>query len=223
MSGGTREKGFVFRVLTVGPAAANCYVLGDQGSGDALVVDPGGEPERIMAVLAREHLAARLIVNTHGHVDHIGANAALKQATGARILIHEDDAGFLVEPEKNLSLFLSGERLSGPAADSTVSDGHEEELGRGSVRFRTLHTPGHTPGSMCLLFDGYVLTGDTLFAGGVGRTDLPGGDPQKLAASLRQKLFPLAEATLVYPGHGPDTTLKRELDVNPFLRDTGLA
>jgi hydroxyacylglutathione hydrolase len=207
---------FGILALTVGPLATNCYLLWDPSSRTALVVDPGAEADRILTALAQRRLSLAMIVNTHGHADHTGANGDLKRATGARLLIHPADQGLLGDPVRNLSQAY-GAAVVSPPADAPLSAGQELALGR--LHLRVLATPGHTPGSICLFGSGLLLSGDTLFAASVGRTDLPGGDARRLGESLHQEILPLPPETRVYPGHGPDTILAREIASNPFLKE----
>ncbi len=202
--------------FAVGPFAANCYLLGCEDSGRLAVIDPGGEARRILDAITRSGLQVACILNTHGHVDHVAANAAVKEATGAPILIAAADAPMLSSPARQLAgVLLKG--LAGPPADRLVRDGEVVEVG--NLRLKVLLTPGHTPGSACFLVEGEALlfTGDTLFAGSVGRTDLPGGSWSDLVDSIRTKLFTLDENTRVLPGHGPDTTIGEERRSNPFV------
>lgn len=207
----------ILEYLAVGPLGANCYLLGDRPGGTGVVVDPGGEVDRILALVLRHRLSLQYIVNTHGHVDHIGGNGRLQEATGAKIAVHAADAPLLVDPAGNLSLWLGPQlRVEGPPADLLLRQG--DELTCGELKLRVLHTPGHTPGSICLLAPGGVLlTGDTLFAGSVGRTDFPGGDLATLLSSIEQQLLTLPDETRVYPGHGEPTSVGEERRGNPFL------
>ncbi|MEW6106443.1 MAG: MBL fold metallo-hydrolase [Bacillota bacterium] len=201
----------IIRTVRVGALDTNCYIVGCERSRKALVIDPGAEPERIVAALRADILECEVIVNTHGHVDHIAANGAVKAATGAAIAIHAQDARALVDPSVNLSILaMPGARgIESPRADRLLAEG--DEVVAGSVRLRVVHTPGHTPGSISLVGDGVVFSGDTLFAdGGIGRTDFPGGSYDSLVRSIEEKLFSLPDETVVYPGHGPSTTIGRE-------------
>ncbi len=196
--------------LAVGPMGSNCYIVGCGSSLEAVIIDPGAEGNRIKSLLEKHSLKGKYIINTHGHGDHIGANNAL----GLPVLIHKLDAGFLTDPVKNLSasFFLN---ISSPRAARLLEDADVIEFGRLSLS--VIHTPGHTPGSISLKMENAVFTGDTLFCGGVGRTDLPGGDEDKLLKSIDERLLVLDDDTIVYPGHGPDTTIGEEKRNNPFL------
>ena len=201
--------------LTVGPLESNCYLVADEETGEGLIVDPGEEGERILRTVMQEGITPRYLINTHGHVDHIGANSYLKEKIGTiRIGIHEADARMLINTNENLSGF-AGEEVTSPPADFFLEDGDEITVGK--VCLRIIHTPGHTRGGICLFGEGKVLAGDTLFAGSVGRTDLPGGSMELLMESLRGKLMVLPEETVVWPGHGEWTTIGQEKANNPFI------
>lgn len=200
--------------LTVGWFAANCYIVGCSASKEAAVIDPGDEAQRILLTVKDMGVTVRYVVNTHAHVDHIGANAEIIRATGALLCIHRLDADSLADPMRNLSSW-GGEPLPALSADRLLEEGDVLEIGE--MRFRVLHTPGHTPGGICLEGEGVVFSGDTLFAGSVGRTDFPGGSHVALIDAIRTKLFPLPDDTVIYPGHGPSTTIGEEKRSNPFL------
>lgn len=201
----------ILRALAVGSLAANCYLVASDTTREAAVIDPGGDAAAILRVIAAERLSVRYIIDTHAHVDHIGANAEVKRLTGAPILIHELDAPNLSNPVRNLSLLapISARRSS---ADRSLRDG--EALALGDLELEVMHTPGHTPGSISIRCGDALFTGDTLFQGSVGRTDLPGGSFQDLMRSLR-RLLELGDLA-VYPGHGPFTRLAVERSYNPF-------
>jgi glyoxylase-like metal-dependent hydrolase (beta-lactamase superfamily II) len=204
----------IIEALPVGPLQVNCYIVGCETTREALVIDPGDEGGRILAALDRAGLRARLVVNTHGHFDHIGANAFLVEKTGAELLIHEKDVPLLAQSERHAELFgLSV--VPSPAPTRTLAGG--EELSVGELRIQIIHTPGHSPGGICLLVDGHLFAGDTLFAGSIGRTDLAGGNHEQLLAAIREQLLVLPEETTVHPGHGPDTSIGREKRNNPFV------
>lgn len=201
-------------MLTVGPIQANCYLVYDEENLECLVIDPGEEGKRIYQEIEKNNLKVKYIVNTHGHIDHIGANKYLKEATGAQVLIHEEDAPMLTDGSKNLSVF-QGRDIAQPAADKMLQDGDVLEVGKSS--FTVLHTPGHSRGGICLLGEGVCFTGDTLFQYSIGRTDLPGGNYGKLINSIADKLLTLDDEIIVLPGHGPQSTIGRERARNPFL------
>lgn len=203
------------KTLTVGFLAANCYLAYCEDTREAIVLDPGGDGDKILKTIDELDLKVKFIVDSHAHYDHIAANGELKEALNVPILIHKADAEALVNPELNFSSFLAYPYTS-PRADRLLEDGDQIVFGR--VKLKVLHTPGHTPGSICLLGEGEIFTGDTLFAGGVGRTDLPGGSFQKLVYSLKHRLMALPDWLKVYPGHGPQTVLGYEKRVNPYLR-----
>jgi len=207
------------RCLEVGPLQANCYLFFDRSSGEAAVIDPGGDGELIAAELEREGVRPGVVINTHAHVDHIGANGYLLSRYGIPLAIHRLDAPALLDPQRNLA-FLGGGRDISPPADQELDDGDAILVGNRSLF--VLHTPGHTPGGICLLHKNesgpsLIFTGDTLFAGSIGRTDFPGGSLSALLESVRRRLFSLAPDTVVFPGHGPATSIGREMVGNPFF------
>jgi len=184
------------------------------------VVDPGfdrqGEVGTVLSVLEENSLKVKFVVDTHGHSDHTCGNGVVKSVTGAPILIHKLDADMLSEGRKELTA-LFGFHVSSPAADGFLDDGDVVRFGE--VALRVLHTPGHSPGSISLVGEGYVFTGDTLFAGSVGRVDLPGGSGKEIVRSLR-RLAVLPDGFIVYPGHGPESTIDKEKNYNPFVADS---
>lgn len=206
----------------LGEFAANCYIVACPETSAAAVVDPGQPDPWITRTLAEKGLKAEVILLTHGHLDHIGGVGWLKQQLGVPVLIHRDDAPLLTDPMLNGSI-LFGTSVVAPPADRLLDHGDEVKVG--SLRFQVIHTPGHTPGGICLYLApdgsprrvGHLLSGDTLFAGSVGRTDLPGGSHEQLIRSIRERLLPLPPDTVVYPGHGPTTTIGEEQAYNPFL------
>jgi len=208
----------IHEVLPVGLLQCNCHVVGDPATRETLVVDPGDDVGQILSVLDRHRLKVRHIVITHAHIDHIGGAAQLKQATGAPILMHPEDLWLL----KNVELQARMIGLPAPPAaelDQPLRDGDDVRWGE-SLRAQVLHTPGHSPGSLCLHLPErkILLAGDTLFAGSIGRTDLWGGSYDAILSSIGSKLLALDEDTRVFPGHGPDTTIALERDRNPFLQ-----
>lgn len=204
-----------FRCIPVGILKVNCYIVACSRTKQAVVIDPGAEPDLILSVLENNGLDVKYIFNTHGHPDHIGANTSVKQWSGAPLLIHKADADFLVHP---LPMpFESEPPVSSPPADQYLNDGDIFQIG--DVTLKVVHTPGHSQGSVSFIFSDRVITGDALFAGTIGRTDLPGGDMSKLIDSIRKKLLLLPDDTEVYPGHGPSTTIGQEKQLNPFFAD----
>jgi hydroxyacylglutathione hydrolase len=209
----------IIESLTVGPIQANCYILGCEETREAVVIDPGGEADRILMTLARSNLKLRYIINTHGHFDHVGANKRLKDATGAPILIHRLDAPMLDQLSASAASWgLSAE--DSPAPDRLLEEG--DTVVFGTITLTVLHTPGHTPGGISLFTDGCVFVGDTLFAGSVGRTDFPGGNAATLKQNIQSKLFSLADDVIVYPGHMEPTTVGKERRTNPFVGENGM-
>jgi len=210
----TQKSGeLIIHKLTVGPLMSNCFIVGCQRTKIAAVIDPGDETERILLALSRSSLTLKNIINTHGHFDHVSGNKKLKDATGAEILIHPLDAPMLRHISASAAYFgLSSD--DSPSPDRTVNEG--DTIAFGEVILEVIHTPGHTPGGISLSTDGVVFVGDTLFAGSIGRTDLPGGDYDTLISSIRKKLFQLPDTVRVLCGHGPETTIGIEKRTNPF-------
>lgn len=202
----------IIKVVPVGPLQANCIIVAGDGSAKAVVVDPGDEPDRIMGIINDAGLTVELIVCTHGHFDHMGVVSDMKKATGARIALHRDELE-LYKGAKEMAAFWGESLEDPPDPDILLSEG--DKLSIGSLSFAVLHTPGHSPGGICLYGEHIVITGDTLFKGSVGRTDFYGGDMEKLKQSFR-RLMALPEDTNVLPGHGPVTTIGAEKRENMF-------
>jgi len=203
----------MLKTFTVGPMEANCYILYSPDKREGLIIDPGAEGARLIKFIQEKKISIRYIINTHGHPDHIGANRKVKEHTSAPILIHQRDAPMLTKSESILTLIFPLE-YSSPPADTFIKDGDLIECA--GMRLKVLHTPGHTPGGISLLTDDSIFTGDTLFAGSVGRFDLPGGSQEVLLNSIR-KILSLGENLTIYPGHGPSTSVGEELHSNPFI------
>lgn len=203
------------------PLGCNCVILGDEERGVAIVVDPGGEAARILGRLEALGLRCEAIVHTHTHFDHVGATKEVQEATQAPTMIHEDDLFLYQGLQMQLDSFRAPFRAPAVAEiDRFVADG--DTVQSGSLEAGVLHTPGHSPGSICLTLPGerpVLIAGDTLFAQSVGRSDLWGGDGEQLFRSIRKKLFSLPDETLVIAGHGPTTTIGRERRHNPFVGD----
>ncbi|CAN5737986.1 MBL fold metallo-hydrolase [soil metagenome] len=205
----------IFEHRVVGPLACNCYVIGDPVGKEAIVIDPGDDAEELAGGIQARGLTVKAIVATHAHFDHIVAAGRLRELTGAPFLLHRADNPLLDWMQESGLIFLGAELPPPPEVDVEVAEG--DKLAAGDVELAVLHTPGHSPGSICLVAEDAVFSGDTLFAGSIGRTDLPGGDTQALLDGVEHKLFPLGGGLAVYPGHGPATTLERERRTNPFV------
>jgi glyoxylase-like metal-dependent hydrolase (beta-lactamase superfamily II) len=202
---------FILEKVVVGPLEVNCYLVADPDTKEACLIDPGADPAAIKRLIARKALDLKFIVNTHGHGDHIAANGSFQ----VPIYIGSLDSDFLADPDKNLSsMFVFSVRS--PGASRLLEDG--ERLRLGSLVFEVLHTPGHTPGSISLKINGIVFTGDALFSGSIGRTDFEYGDGDLLIRSIMKKLMPLDDDTVIYPGHGPSSTIGAERKSNQFLQ-----
>jgi|SRR5690554_1694844 glyoxylase-like metal-dependent hydrolase (beta-lactamase superfamily II) len=194
--------------------AANAYIVYTENKPEAVIIDPGDDIELIMDLIKEHELKLEKILLTHGHFDHIGAVKDLKERTGAQVAIHKQEADFLTDPNKNLSYIINRQIVQDPA-DIFLEDG--DLIRVADMEFKVLHTPGHTEGGVCYKLGKVLFTGDTLFEGSVGRTDLSGGSYEQLMSSIREKLLVLDDDHLVYPGHGRQTTIGRERRENPFL------
>ena len=208
----------ILEVLPVGMLQCNCSILGDETTGEAIVVDPGDEIDRILAIVAKHKLTVKQIIVTHAHIDHIAGAAKLKAVTGAPILYNQLDLS-LVKIMDVQAGWLGVATPTVAAPDASAEDGLK--IAVGGLQGVVLHTPGHTEGSISLHFpdEKLLIAGDTLFAGSIGRTDLPGGDMRKIMNSLRERLIVLPEETKVIAGHGSATTIAKERESNPFLQD----
>lgn len=201
-------------IIPVGGIETNCYLIGD--GKDAILIDPGDDASRIIAMIRKRNIKVAKIVLTHGHADHIGAVPELKKYTGAAVLIHSEDAIMLTDAMANLSAVFDMPFVA-DAADGLLKDG--AEVSAGNIRLKVLFTPGHTPGGISLYEPnaGVVFSGDTLFAGSIGRSDFPRSSHEQLIESIQEKLMILPDETIVYPGHGPQTTIGEEKADNPWL------
>lgn len=208
----------IHEILPVGILACNCSILGDEVSGEAVVIDPGDEIERVRDVLARHRLTVKAIVATHAHIDHAGGVAALHEATGAPVLMHRDDL-FLYQNLEAQAAWLGVKTPPAVGIDHFIKEG--DVVRAGPIALDVLTTPGHSPGSVSLYLPGdaaRVFSGDTLFKESIGRTDLWGGDAKEILRSIENALMRLPDQTPVFPGHGPATTIGAERDHNPFLQ-----
>jgi hydroxyacylglutathione hydrolase len=214
---GTRyNSSMIHEIIAVGPLQCNCSIIGDETTREAMVIDPGGDLNEVLALIRKHNLQVKQIVITHAHIDHVGGAMKLRAATGAPILLNQNDYALL----KMLDVQAAWIGMPAPGhveIDHSITTG--EAVSAGSHTAHILHTPGHTEGSICLYFEPEkkLIAGDTLFAGSIGRTDLPGGDMHKILRSLHNTLLALPDDTLVVPGHGELTTIGEERESNPFL------
>jgi hydroxyacylglutathione hydrolase len=207
----------IHKIFPVGPLQCNCSILGDEKTHEAMVIDPGDQIEGILEILRQEKLTLKQIVITHAHIDHVGGAMKLKAATGAPILMNQNDYALL----KMLDMQATWVGMKSPGEvqiDESVSQGRVLKIGE--IASQVIDTPGHTEGSICIYFpaEQKLIAGDTLFAGSIGRTDLPGGSMEKIMRSLHHQVLVLPDETEVTPGHGPNTTIGDEREMNPFLQ-----
>jgi len=206
----------IHEIFPVGPLQCNCSVIGDEATHEGMVIDPGDNIDDILALIRKHDLQIKQIVITHAHIDHVGGAMKLRAATGAPILLNQNDYALL----RMLDVQAAWIGMPTPGkVEIDQSVGNSDEIKAGSLSATVLHTPGHTEGSVCLYFSAEkkLIAGDTLFAGSIGRTDLPGGSFDKIIRSLHDKLLSLPDETVVVPGHGPLTTIGDERETNPFL------
>jgi glyoxylase-like metal-dependent hydrolase (beta-lactamase superfamily II) len=206
----------IHEILPVGPLQCNCSVIGDEVSREAMVIDPGDDIEALLAIIRKHNLTVRQIVITHAHIDHVGGASKLRKITGAPILLNQNDYELL----KMIDVQASWIGMASPGKiniDQSIA--HGDQVKAGALTADVIHTPGHTEGSVCLYFpaEQTLIAGDTLFAGSIGRTDLPGGSFKKIISSLHEKVLALPDDTIVVPGHGPQTSIGEERESNPFL------
>jgi len=209
----------IHEILPVGPLQCNCSVIGDESTREAMVIDPGDEIEDVLALVRKHNLEVKQIVITHAHIDHVGGAMKLRAVTGAPILLNQNDYALL----KMLDAQAAWIGVAPPGdVEIDHSVGHGETLRTGALSANVLYTPGHTEGSICLYFpaERKLIAGDTLFAGSIGRTDLPGGSFKKIINSLHERVLALPDDTIVVPGHGPITSIGVERETNPFLLKT---
>ena len=200
--------------FAVMPFDENCYVVSDE-TGEGVVIDPGGMAKQILSYIREAKLSIKAVLDTHGHCDHIGANDEIRDETGAPLYIHKEDAAMISDMKLNLSAFMGFRVISRPA-EHLLSEG--DKISFGQTELEVIHTPGHTKGGVCFVGEGVAFTGDTLFAGSVGRSDFPGGSEVELIGNIKKKLLVLPDETKVYSGHGPSSEIGWERQCNPFLQ-----
>lgn len=208
----------IIHTLPVGPFQMNCYVVADETTRDAVIIDPGDEVEEIVGLVRREGLKVHALLLTHGHVDHVLHAQDAKDALGVPLFAHPDDLPLIARaPEQAMFFGLRPGRVA--QVDGPLEEGVAFQAG--TLTFRVLHTPGHSPGGVTLAIGQAAFVGDSVFAGSIGRTDLPGCDHGSLVRSIRNKIYSLPDETVLYPGHGPATTVGEEKRTNPFVRAFG--
>lgn len=202
--------------IPVGALEVNCYIVWDKETGEGVIIDPGADADEVEALARKEEVIVRCVINTHGHFDHVGADAAMKAAFNAPVAIHSKDVPLMAEAHEH-GIFFGIETPKQSEPDILLEDGQAIEFG--PLTLRVIHTPGHTKGGVCLYLEKekVLFTGDTLFAGSIGRTDFEGGSMEELMASITKKLLPLGDDVKVLPGHGPSSTIGEEKTENPFL------
>ena len=210
------SEGLMIHQFSVGPLQVNCFLVACRKTRDAMVIDPGDEGGRILALADQEGLKISKVVNTHCHFDHIGANQQVVAATGASLMAHAADLPLLRNARHHAEVYGMSV-VPSPDPDRLLE--HGDTFTVGEYAFQVFHVPGHSPGSICLLSDRHLFVGDVIFAGSIGRTDLPGGDFELLVTGARKHLFSLPDETIVHSGHGPDTTIGQERRHNPFVGD----
>lgn len=206
----------VVRGIVVGAFQENCWVIGNRRTGEAICIDPGDEPGEVLAMARDMGVSIKFIANSHGHIDHVLGVGAVREATGAKFLLHPGDAALVASTAASARRWLGAEIADPPPPDALLADGDDVEVD--GLKLRVIHTPGHTAGSVCFYADGVLFGGDTLFAGSIGRTDLPGGDYDEEMRSIVDRLLVLPDDTIVLPGHMDQTTIGHERRRNPYVR-----
>ena len=205
----------IIKNVVVGPLEVNCYIIGCEDTKEAAIIDPGDNADEIIRIIEMDELKPKFIMNTHAHFDHVGGVKEIQDYFKIDFLLHKDDT-FLVENASEQATSFGLKPILKPDVNKYISNDEKITLGNKSIT--VIHTPGHSPGCVCFYSDSNVFVGDTLFAGSIGRTDLPGGSYETLINSIKEKLFPLSDSTSVYPGHGSSTTIGNEREHNPFLK-----
>jgi hydroxyacylglutathione hydrolase len=206
----------IFETIVVGELGVNCYILADSETKEGIVIDPGADPQNILAAIKKSGIKVLYVLNTHGHFDHIGGNRSVSEATGGKLMIHKEDESFLSLASRSATMYgLKAEDSPSPAA--YLAEGDIIRFGKHAAK--VIHIPGHSPGGCCFYLEneGILISGDSLFAESIGRTDLPGGSQALLVLSIRSKLLILPDGTRVFPGHGPASTIGHEKKFNPYL------
>ncbi|MBC8551624.1 MAG: MBL fold metallo-hydrolase [Candidatus Brocadiales bacterium] len=205
----------IIKNVVVGPLEVNCYIIGCEDTKEAAIIDPGDNADEIIRIIEMDELKPKFIMNTHAHFDHVGGVKEIQDYFKIDFLLHKDDT-FLVENASEQATSFGLKPILKPDVNKYISN--DEKIALGNKSITVIHTPGHSPGCVCFYSDSNVFVGDTLFAGSIGRTDLPGGSYETLINSIKEKLFPLGDSTSVYPGHGSSTTIGNEREHNPFLK-----
>lgn len=204
----------IIKTVVVGPLDVNCYILGCEDTKEAAIIDPGDNADEIIKVIHEEGLNPGFIINTHAHFDHVGGVKTIQERFKIDFFLHKEDL-FLIDNVSEQAAAFGLNPIPKPEVVKFVNNGDKISLGNKFIN--VIHTPGHSPGCVCYHIDNNIFVGDTMFAGSIGRTDLPGGSYKTLINSIKERLFPLGDGTIVYPGHGPSTTIENERKYNPFL------
>lgn len=205
----------IVRGIVVGPFAENCWAIGSRSTREGIVIDPGAQPEEILKMVEGMGLEVKLIANTHAHIDHVMGVRGVQEATGAKFALHSQEAASIRHAAGGASRWMGGAVDPPPEPDVLLSDGDEVEVA--GVTLQVIHTPGHTPGGVCFYTEGVLFSGDTLFRGSIGRTDMPGGSYEQLMAGIVDRLLALPDDTVVLPGHMDETQIGLERKTNPFI------